>query len=560
MTEPVKTSEEFACGHELPDNFMTVLQNGDSYETPIFEKSHKYQTFEHDIHLISESEGLATICILSGPRKGCVNGTWTMVYDEAIIVKSPDYDLLMFLQYEIKPEFRNRHITSMENLDYFNSLCTLSFSGWWSEGGTKDKGCAIGRNISPVEKAKIHSSEMRMEGEKSTFMVSPSSLLQLQSRDRVRHRHRSGNRMSLVNAASEDSEIKTFLDEEWKVDIGLINYINSNNFGWTAHKDSAKTFAGMSRREVFKMGGRHRYHYNNADKGTTLEKVDVSHEVSITLNQMKDETAKKNELKRRQCIEEKMPKQFTWQGAQGFDKDIMTPVVDQGSCGSCYAEASVDAATIRYRIAHYNSHESESRSVVFSVDEVLNCAPQNQGCDGGYPDIVGFYAKHIGLITKDCSPNFSSNDDNKKECKTDCKRYYAHDFDYVSGSAWKVSVADMMKDIIENGPIAVAVDATDELFVYQSGVFNAVIEDSDVIVSSTHKSFWEKTTHAVMIVGWDEISWIVKNSWGPSWGDNGYFRLKRGVNEIAVEALPTAIYFTESKRPANKNAPDVSEC
>jgi len=57
---------------------------------------------------------------------------------------------------------------------------------------------------------------------------------------------------------------------------------------------------------------------------------------------------------------------------------------------------------------------------------------------------------------------------------------------------------------------------------------------------------WQQTTHAVVIVGWgqsDELGkyWIVKNSWGTGWGENGYFRIERGTNAHAIESKPEGV-------------------
>lgn len=575
-TEPVETYEEALCGHHLPDHFRALLKAGDSFEAPAFEKNKKFKTFEYDIHILSEQYNVATICLL-GDEKKCVNGTWEIVYDEGLVVKSPGlspgghacsdpaqctagFDILLFFKYEVKPEIaKKKLISSMENLDNFNSICSATMSGWWStgEGFIKGKGCAIGKNIQPVEKAKIHSSEMRNEKQKTDLMVSPNSLMQMQSSSKVINRFAS---RSLERTDSEE-RLEELLDDLWKVDQDLVDYINSNDLGWTAHADSARVFAGMSNRQVNKMAGRHRYHFSTKSYGGNVEKAES--ETSLSLQQLSDTKLKTEEINRRQCIESKMPDSFSWVDAKdyGFD-NVMTPVKNQGSCGSCYAVSMTDAASVRYRIANYN--QAEAKEMIFDYQDITNCSPQNQGCDGGYPMLVGYYGKHYGFVSESCNLDYDA-EDKIKLCKNSkCKRYKAEDYGYINGNAFEVSVADMMKDIIEHGPIAVAIDAPQELFVYQKGIIDAKLPKDDLIISPDKRSFWEKTTHAVVVVGWGRIGdarfWIVKNSWGPEWGENGYFRVPLGSDRIAIEALPSAVYFRDPKSPANQKAPDTSGC
>ena len=78
------------------------------------------------------------------------------------------------------------------------------------------------------------------------------------------------------------------------------------------------------------------------------------------------------------------------------------------------------------------------------------------------------------------------------------------------------------------GPVSIAFEVTDEFESYSSGVF----------VDSTCNQDPEHVNHAVLIVGYGSENgqdyWIVKNSWGPSWGEDGYFRIVRGANACGL--------------------------
>jgi cathepsin C len=101
----------------------------------------------------------------------------------------------------------------------------------------------------------------------------------------------------------------------------------------------------------------------------------------------------------------------------------------------------------------------------------------------------------------------------------------------------------MMREVYENGPIVVAINATPELYYYSNGIFHSEARKTEGKFDKGVKP-WEYTNHAVVAIGWGEEVvndnivkyWILKNSWGAQWGEKGYFRMGKGNNMGSVEA------------------------
>lgn len=118
----------------------------------------------------------------------------------------------------------------------------------------------------------------------------------------------------------------------------------------------------------------------------------------------------------------------------------------------------------------------------------------------------------------------------------DCKRYYATDYAYVGGYYGACNEELMRIQLVKNGPIAIGFEVLDDFMQYKGGIYHHT-----ALVNRWNP--FEETNHAVLLVGYGsdaatgEKYWIVKNSWGTSWGESGYFRIRRGTDEVAVESM-----------------------
>ncbi|XP_041360896.1 dipeptidyl peptidase 1-like [Gigantopelta aegis] len=226
-----------------------------------------------------------------------------------------------------------------------------------------------------------------------------------------------------------------------------------------------------------------------------------------------------------------LPKEFDWRDVNGVS--FVSPVRDQGSCGSCYAFGSMAMYEARQRIVTNNTVQ-----LVFSTQDVVSCSQYSQGCEGGFPYLVaGKYGQDFGLIEDSCFP-YSARDE---PCKmSQCRRYYTRDYYYVGGFYGACNEALMRIELVKNGPIAVSFEVYPDFPSYKGGIY---------IHTKLADRFnpWEITNHVVLIVGYGRDLksgvpfWIVKNSWGNKWGEDGYFRIRRGTDECSMESMAVGI-------------------
>ncbi|KAJ8984257.1 hypothetical protein NQ317_007489 [Molorchus minor] len=210
-----------------------------------------------------------------------------------------------------------------------------------------------------------------------------------------------------------------------------------------------------------------------------------------------------------------IPESFDWR-----QQGAVVPVKDQGYCGSCWAFSSTGALEAQYFF-------KTGRLVSISEQNLVDCDQRNAGCDGGDMTYAYEYVhENDGIDTETSYPY--EGEDGRCRYQVDGNVTSTNGYVYIAEG----NEEHLKEAIATKGPIAVAMDASFDSFSYYAG---------GIYYESSCSTY--DLDHAVLAVGYGsengEDYWIIKNSWGTSWGEDGYFRILRGDNNcgIATEAL-----------------------
>lgn len=247
------------------------------------------------------------------------------------------------------------------------------------------------------------------------------------------------------------------------------------------------------------------------------------------------------------AVEKELPAILDWRNERG-GRNFLEPPMDQGDCGSCYMVSTMRMLTARHKI-----RENNTSLEPWSISFPLHCSEYNQGCKGGYGFLASKWSEDVGLLPASCAPYSTSGG-----CHVKCdptkleKRYRAANYRYVGGFYGNSSSALMMQDLYENGPMVVSFEPTEDFMFYAGGIFG---QSKLGVPAPLHKhaTEWQQVDHAVLLVGWGEELgqkfWIVQNSWGSQWGEEGYFRIARDINDSGVESIAVAADVVEDDHP-----------
>ena len=290
---------------------------------------------------------------------------------------------------------------------------------------------------------------------------------------------------------------------------------------------------------------------------------------------------------------DRLPDAIDWRTHKGGG--WLSPVTNQlqggSSCGSCYAFSTLAQVEARVRIAT-NKQQDERLSVL----DIIGCSPYSQGCDGGFPYLVGKYGMDFGFAKDACLPyNMSlwaqaggeeATVDAYLDHALPCERVYARsgasqqcralrrrvrNVRYVGGYYGAATAAEMKEELATKGPLTVGLYADRNFTVYSRGIYRSVVRDfwqrsvgriAPAFDPSTCHSGctppssrsaphveWQQVNHAVLLVGYgtEQVDgepvdyWIAQNSWGDRWGESGFFRIERGTGEASIESLAVSV-------------------
>jgi len=213
-----------------------------------------------------------------------------------------------------------------------------------------------------------------------------------------------------------------------------------------------------------------------------------------------------------------LPAHFDWRELGGC-----TPIRDQGACGSCWAFGSIAPLECNILI-------KDHKEVDLSEQWLVSCNRENWGCNGGWWADDYFQWKTdlcngTGAVLESEFP-YQAFD---LPCDGPYQRPYLIDsWHYIGMSPGLTQIEAIKQAIMTYGPVSVGCAVTQAFGAYDGGVFN--IDDPHAQIN-----------HAVALVGWDDTQgtngvWILRNSWGPKWGEEGYMRIEYGVCKVGYAA------------------------
>ena len=214
------------------------------------------------------------------------------------------------------------------------------------------------------------------------------------------------------------------------------------------------------------------------------------------------------------------PSQLDWRNSHLNPRGIkaVNDIKNQQQCGSCWAFSTIASVEGAWAL-------SGNSLISLSEQELVDCSAQegNQGCNGGLMDQGFQYIIDNSGVCSETEYPYKATDGQCLQCKTVAR--ISSYFDVQTMNETAILAA------IQNGPLSIAIEADQQSFQFYSGGIY-----SDVGCGTN-------LDHGVNLVGYGSENgkdyWILRNSWGTTWGENGYMRILRGKNICGLSQMPS---------------------
>ncbi|KRW99743.1 hypothetical protein PPERSA_07820 [Pseudocohnilembus persalinus] len=201
-------------------------------------------------------------------------------------------------------------------------------------------------------------------------------------------------------------------------------------------------------------------------------------------------------------------------------KGAVLPIQNQGQCGSCWAFSAVSSLEGLYFL-------NNGKLVDFSEQQVVSCEPISYGCNGGWPEAAFSYVAKKGLEEQSTYPYEQLNNSRTQPCNYNAdKAIQGVNTGYGNVAA---NNPNAMLEQLEKQPISILVSAGNIVFQLYSG---GIIDSS---------ACGTNLDHAINIVAYKDGVWTARNSWGTTWGEQGYARIQwsEGAGYCGINSSPS---------------------
>lgn len=208
------------------------------------------------------------------------------------------------------------------------------------------------------------------------------------------------------------------------------------------------------------------------------------------------------------------------------------PVKNQGQCGSCWAFGTLNTVESAAFTAGHEEYIPLAEQFLVDCDTKVD-----NGCHGGLPWEAYAYIIEEGGVPAEADYPYTAKDGT---CSKDPETYV------YSVESWsqvgKDEDVEIRAAMMEKGSISIGIHAGSGMMGYKGGVWKA-------------KFCGKRLNHAVNIVGWGEDKgepfWLIRNSWGSSWGEDGYMRISRGSGRCGLNEACTIVDVAPPADPEN---------